>query len=434
MFLGLKRQIHQKNYREAQFLLLIKGKLLDLRKIVKNVRIYRGCSCEEAPGAECESAKVSHTLNVLPELHTYLPRFLHSIQTVSLWVIHHRRHFKTIVAVWLREMRKVSQSKKLTFMYLANDIIQNSKKKGPEYGKEFSTTLKDAFAHVAEACTGEDIFNRLDRILSIWEERGVYEAKQIKEWFNALHSISGSSSSAVAFRDNNGAAGAEAATAASSTKKRKNEEPKHAETPDKKVRTSKDGAKTETVEVNGTVETHITLSPHMPQECDPPEPEVLIKFLQSLENSASSDATVREKIANLPPEVSEMSLLAKLTDKEAAIKLAVQVNDAIALLNEYNGRLADEMVERKKLTTMLRDFQTEQTELLAHAEQRLAVSFIFCTLSERNFTKEPFLSTGIQRKVEKSQRCAEGSPQSAQELTGNSTTICFVTSEPRRSF
>ncbi|XP_063698462.1 regulation of nuclear pre-mRNA domain-containing protein 1A [Culicoides brevitarsis] len=279
-----------------------------------------------------------------------------SIQTVSLWVIHHRRHYKTIVAVWLREMRKVNQSKKLTFMYLANDVIQNSKKKGPEYGKEFAVTLKDAFAHVAESCKGEDIFNRLDRILSIWEERGVYESKQIKEWFNALHSISGSGS-------------ASATPAFDAAKKRKHDDhpPKVQETPEKKPKSSK----TETVEVNGTVETHITLSPQVTQECDPPEPEVLIKFLQNLENSASSDAAVREKIANLPPEVSEMSLLQKLTDKEAAIKLAVQVNDAITLLNEYNARLADEMVERKKLTTMLKDFQTEQAELLAHAEQRL---------------------------------------------------------------
>uniref|UniRef100_A0A336LUV4 CSON005472 protein n=1 Tax=Culicoides sonorensis TaxID=179676 RepID=A0A336LUV4_CULSO len=278
-----------------------------------------------------------------------------SIQTVSLWVIHHRRHYKAIVPVWLREMKKVNQNKKLTFMYLANDVIQNSKKKGPEYGKEFSITLKDAFKHVAETCKGEDIFNRLDRILSIWEERGVYESKLIKEWFDALHSITGTSASGMEV----------------SNKKRKNEEQNKIDTPDKKTKSNKDGAKTETVEVNGTVETHITLSPHMPEECDPPEPDVLIKVLQNLENSASSDAAVREKIANLPPEVSEMSLLSKLSDKEAAIKLAVQVNDAIMLLNNYNARLSDEMTERKKLTIMLRDFQTEQTELLTHAEKRL---------------------------------------------------------------
>lgn len=35
-------------------------------------------------------------------------------------------------------------------MYLANDVIQNSKKKGPEFSKEFSTILSKAFAHVKE--------------------------------------------------------------------------------------------------------------------------------------------------------------------------------------------------------------------------------------------------------------------------------------------
>lgn len=59
------------------------------------------------------------------------------------------------------------------------------------------------------------------------------------------------------------------------------------------------------------VETHITLSPHTPAG-DPPEPEELIKALQELENSASGDAAVRERIASLPPAVSEISLLGKL--------------------------------------------------------------------------------------------------------------------------
>lgn len=51
----------------------------------------------------------------------------------------------------------------------------------------------------------------------------------------------------------------------------------------------------------------------------------------------------------------------------------MQVNDAIKILNDYNARLATEMDDRKKLTTMLKDFQREQQELLAQAEQRLQV-------------------------------------------------------------
>lgn len=52
-----------------------------------------------------------------------------------------------------------------------------------------------------------------------------------------------------------------------------------------------------------------------------------------------------------------------------------QVNEAVELLNDYNSRLSAEMEERTKLTSMLRDFQAEQKELLVQAENRLEVIF-----------------------------------------------------------
>ena len=39
----------------------------------------------------------------------------------------------------------VTPNKRLTFMYLANDVIQNSKKKGPEFTRDFGSILADAF-------------------------------------------------------------------------------------------------------------------------------------------------------------------------------------------------------------------------------------------------------------------------------------------------
>lgn len=68
-------------------------------------------------------------------------------------------------------------------MYLANDIIQNSKKKGPEYGKEYSKVLRKAFNHIGDVCRMEDrTIGSLGRILKIWEDRGVYEEKAIEEF------------------------------------------------------------------------------------------------------------------------------------------------------------------------------------------------------------------------------------------------------------
>lgn len=74
----------------------------------------------------------------------------------------------------------VKDNRKLMFMYLANDVIQNSKKKGPEFGKEFETVLPKAFEHMKGF--DEKTRDRLNRLLQIWEERGVYDKAQISEF------------------------------------------------------------------------------------------------------------------------------------------------------------------------------------------------------------------------------------------------------------
>uniref|UniRef100_A0A1B0DJD6 Uncharacterized protein n=1 Tax=Phlebotomus papatasi TaxID=29031 RepID=A0A1B0DJD6_PHLPP len=298
----------------------------------------------------------SFTESALVKKLTELNPSQQSIQTLSLWLIHHRKHHAVIVKTWLRELQRAPGHKKLTFMYLANDVIQNSKKKGPEYGTEFAKSLEQAFRHVAETCTKESkTISSLDRILSIWLERGVYGAEAIQSYQTALHTVPEPAEEP-------------------SKKKRKHEE--HAKASKRSKASSsekpKEHVKSETVEVNGTVETHVTLSPHTPVG-DPPEPEELIKALIEIENSASSDAAVRERIANLPVELSEVSMLSKIEDKEAAHKLSREVNEALNLLNEYNARLCTEMEDRKKLQNMLKDFQQEQRELLAQAESRLEV-------------------------------------------------------------
>lgn len=282
-----------------------------------------------------------------------------SIQTLSLWLIHHRKHHAAIVKVWFKDFLKSNANRKLTFMYLANDVIQNSKRKGPEFGKEFGSVLKKAFEHFSLPECDEKTIRNLNRILQVWEERGVYDSKMIKEFKKALEPPD---------------------REPTPPKKKVKLTPSfvpEVEKPTKKEKTIKvkvvprEHKKSETeVEVDGTKELHVTLSPHTPSG-DPPEPEELIKALMELENSASSDAAVRERIASLPPEVSEVSLLNKLEDKATAEKLAVQVNEAVQLLLEYNSRLAAEMEDRKKVSSMLRDFIQAQRELYAQAEQRL---------------------------------------------------------------
>lgn len=69
-----------------------------------------------------------------------------------------------------------------------------------------------------------------------------------------------------------------------------------------------------------------------------------------------------------------------ISDKASAEKLALQVNEAVQLLTEYNRRLSEEMEDRKRVTSMLRDFIQAQKDLLIQAEQRLEVNHMFSTI------------------------------------------------------
>jgi len=71
-------------------------------------------------------------------------------------------------------------------MYLANDVIQNSKKKGPEYGQEFGKELAKAFKKISMNNCTLKTRQSLIRLLNIWEERGVYSKIQIAAFKDAI--------------------------------------------------------------------------------------------------------------------------------------------------------------------------------------------------------------------------------------------------------
>lgn len=61
--------------------------------------------------------------------------------------------------------------------------------------------------------------------------------------------------------------------------------------------------------------------------------EELIKALQDLENAASGDATVRQKIASLPQEVQDVSLLEKITGEK--VEFGWEMREEARISNAY---------------------------------------------------------------------------------------------------
>lgn len=254
-----------------------------------------------------------------------------SIQTLSLWLIHHRKHAKTVVDVWLKQLIKAKASKKLTYMYLCNDVLQNSRRKGAEFNKEFVQVLPSAITHCSKELTPE-MQKSLERIIGIWSQRGVYDSGMIEKLQSSLALIGSSRLSPVAKRPR-----IEVET---------NNEDNEGDDDEDVVSESDDSV-------------------------EPPDSDYLIKALQDLERSASQDAEVRERIANLPTEVQDASGLENIEDRESAEKLAKVVESACVLLADYNGRLSAELDDRAAVCKMLRAYLSSQKKKVSDCDQRI---------------------------------------------------------------
>lgn len=109
-----------------------------------------------------------------------------SIETVSRWVLHYRKHYQSITHVWLTFFQKGCPKKKLLLMYLANDVIQRSRKKGPEFGQSFEKVLRKAFEKLSVPKSEESIINKMYRLLQVWEDRHVYPESVINRFRKGL--------------------------------------------------------------------------------------------------------------------------------------------------------------------------------------------------------------------------------------------------------
>ncbi|EKX52969.1 hypothetical protein GUITHDRAFT_101420 [Guillardia theta CCMP2712] len=98
-----------------------------------------------------------------------------SVQTLSKWMIFNYKHAANLVRTWQREILQVKPERKLTFLYLANDVLQQSRKKHQEFLNEFAKVLPGVLADVAKSCdSNPKVKESSARLIMIWEERDVY--------------------------------------------------------------------------------------------------------------------------------------------------------------------------------------------------------------------------------------------------------------------
>ncbi|KAJ6790597.1 regulation of nuclear pre-mRNA domain-containing protein 1B-like [Iris pallida] len=99
-----------------------------------------------------------------------------SIESLSSWCITHRKKAKQIVETWEKFFNSSSDEKKVSSLYLANDILQNSRRKGSEFVNEFWKVLPGALKNVHDS-GGDHGKKVVLRLVGIWDERKVFGSR-----------------------------------------------------------------------------------------------------------------------------------------------------------------------------------------------------------------------------------------------------------------
>lgn len=85
-----------------------------------------------------------------------------------------------------------SASRKLSLVYLANDVVQQSRaRRKDEFPRTFAGVIAEAM-EIAYRGTTPDVQNKLRRVASVWRERGVFEPPVLAEIDQRLEGISSS--------------------------------------------------------------------------------------------------------------------------------------------------------------------------------------------------------------------------------------------------
>lgn len=94
--------------------------------------------------------------------------FFNIQSALSRWCTSFRKKAKQIVETWDKLFKSAQKEQRVAFLYLANDILQNSRRKGSEFVNEFWKVLPAALKQVYESGheSGKKVASRLVILLT----------------------------------------------------------------------------------------------------------------------------------------------------------------------------------------------------------------------------------------------------------------------------
>lgn len=104
-----------------------------------------------------------------------------SIATAAQWFLFHRKHAERTVQLWLGRLKESPSSKRLTLIYLANEVAQQSKvRRKDDFVQALSPVIADAMT-LAYRGASQEVQHRLLRVLDVWKQRTVFDENVLVE-------------------------------------------------------------------------------------------------------------------------------------------------------------------------------------------------------------------------------------------------------------
>ncbi|XP_076443831.1 uncharacterized protein LOC143282163 [Babylonia areolata] len=288
-----------------------------------------------------------------------------SIQSLSLWIIHHKTHYAHIVELWYKVMKKsVKPSHRLTLFYLCNDVVQTCKrKKATVFVNAFKPLLKDATALVRDAT----IRPKVERIFNVWEERLVFE----KDFVTELRAV----------LDGKQADGAVFKKPFSPTPKDRLKEKQKGKGKEKKAETAAKSSVTKDSDAGeDTGSSTASAKEETKKDDDAPSEETLAAFkpadliskMQSYKKQASEVDNSVQKVSHLKLDASSIEAVKQLKDRAHGNEFSTDFEESCLRLEETAEGLDKLRQERKDLMAQLHiaeHFYNQQ-----HSEARIVAN------------------------------------------------------------
>lgn len=100
-----------------------------------------------------------------------------SIVSNAQWIMFHRRHADRTASLWLDRLQESNMSKRLNLIYLANEVVQQSRARSKtDFLIAFEPLIADATA-LAYKGASQEVQAKLRRVVEVWRQRGIFDLR-----------------------------------------------------------------------------------------------------------------------------------------------------------------------------------------------------------------------------------------------------------------